>query len=1017
MNFVTWAIRNPVPVLMLFVILTIGGLVGFRGMGIQEMPDIAFPTVTVSMSYAGTPPEQLESEITRKIEDAVANVVGVRHVMSQVSQGRSTTILELQVGTDLSQAVDDVRDAMTRIRPSLPADALEPVISRITVAGLPVLVYSVAAPDMSDEELSWFVDQVVARRLSTVPGVGRVSRIGGVEREIRVDLDPDRMSALGATASDVSRQLKRIQADLPAGTARIGGQEQSVRALGTIENFQELAALPIVLGDMRSVRLDTIANVRDQAAERRELALLDGKPVVGFSVSRAWGASIVGVADGAEAEIAGLRTAYPQMQFSVINNTSVVRVRDSYHDSMLMLFEGAALAILVVWLFLRNWRATVISASALPLAIIPTFLGMALFGYTINMLTLLAMTLVVGMLVDDAIVEVENIVRHQHMGKAPLEAAKDAAIEIGLAVVATSLTLVAVFAPVAFMKGITGEFFRPFAFTAALAVLCSLLVARLMTPAFAAYWMKPHTMPETQPRVLGLYLRAINWCLHHRSLSLGVATALLLGTMALGPLLSSSFSPGGDRGDSALVVELPPGATLEQTRAASEELRRRIAAFPETARVFNVVGTGSSVRTASLSIIWKPRDQRKKSSLDLQQEAIEAGADIPGIRIGTQSLLGIGNGISFSLVGENSEQLSVSAAAVIGEMNKVGGFSAISSSAGLLEPEIVVRPIPERAAELGVTTEALSTAVRFATSGDVDLGLAKLNLPNRQIPIRVRLADSARDDIARLRLIPVPGRGGAVPLANVADIGYGTAVATISRYDHNRNVSITADLVGQKLGDATTRIAGLQSMQQLPGGVRRVDTGETQMFTEMVSGFVLAMGIGILCIYALLVLLFHDFIQPITILSALPPSVGGAFLFLLIFGYDISLSSLIGMLTLMGIVTKNSILLVEYVVMARRDHGMARHEAIMDACSKRARPIIMTTIAMGAGMLPIAMGWSGDPSFRAPMGVAVIGGLLASTTLSLFVVPGVYTLLDDFEAWLRRKFRGFNVQNDAGEAV
>jgi multidrug efflux pump subunit AcrB len=1006
MNFVTWAIRNPVPVFMLFVILTFGGLVAFKGLGIQEMPDIAFPTVTVSMSYSGTPPEQLEAEITRKIEDAVANVVGVRHVSSQVSQGLSTTILELQVGTDLSQAVDDVRDAVTRVRPNLPADALEPVISRITLAGVPVLTYSVASPGMSDEELSWFVDQVVTRRLSTVAGVGRVSRIGGVEREVRVDLDPDRMSALGATASDVSRQLKRIQADLPAGTARVGGQEQNVRALGTIQDVRELAALPIVLSDNRTVRLDTIATVNDQAAERRQLALLDGKAVVGFSVSRAWGASIAGVAEGVEKQVAALRTSYPNMRVAIINDESVTRVRESYHDSMMMLYEGAGLAILVVWLFLRNWRATIISASALPLAVIPTFLGMALFGYTLNMLTLLALTLVIGMLVDDAIVEVENIVRHQAMGKPPLEAAKDAAIEIGLAVVATSLTLVAVFVPVAFMKGITGEFFRPFAFTAALAVLCSLLVARMMTPALAAHWMKPQDLPESEPRMLHAYLRAINWCLRHRRITLGAATAVLVGTLSLGPLLSSSFTPGGDRGDSNLVVELPPGSTLEQTRAASETLRQRIAAFPETARIFNTIGNGSSVRTANLDIIWKPRDQRKRPSLELQRLAIASGADIPGTRVSSQAALGTGNGISFSLVGENSASLATAAAAVTAEMNAAGGFSGVNSSASLLEPEIVVRPIAERAAELGVTTDGLSTAVRFATSGDVDLGLAKMNLPNRQVPIRVRLADSARNDISQLRLIPVPGRGGAVPLANVADISYGTAVASISRYDHARSVAISADLVGQQLGDALVRIGKLPAMQHLPAGVRRLDTGASQFLGELVSGFLLAMAIGILCIYALLVLLFHDFIQPITILSALPPSLGGAFLFLLIFGFDLSLPSLIGMLTLMGIVTKNSILVVEYVVMARRDHGLSRHDAIIDACSKRARPIIMTTIAMGAGMLPIAMGWSGDSSFRSPMGVAVIGGLLASTLLSLFVVPSVYTVMDDWQEWLRRKFGG-----------
>ena len=1003
MNFVTWGIRNPVPVLMLFVVLTVGGIFGFRSLGIQDLPDITFPNVMVSMGYSGTPPDQMETEITRKVEDAVAGVVGVRHIMSQVSQGSSVTYVELEVGADLAQAVDDVRDAVTRIRSNLPADATEPVISRLTTAGDPILVYSVSAPGLSEEELSWFVDQTVMRQISAVPGVGRVSRVGGVQREIRVSLDPDRMAAIGATASDVSRQLKRIQADLPAGTARFGGLEQSVRALGTIDSAQQLAELSIVLGDGRSVRLDAIATVTDQAAEQRQLALLDGQPVVGFSVTRAWGASVAGVAEAAIQAVTELQSQFPHVAFAVIDDTEVIEVRESFRASMEMLFEGAALAILVVWLFLRDWRATLISASALPLAVIPTFLGMAALGFTLNILTLLALTLVVGMLVDDAIVEVENIVRHLRQGKSPVEAATEAAQEIGLAVVATTLTLVAVFVPVAFMSGLSGEFFRPFAFTAAMAVLFSLLVARLLTPSLAAHFMKAGGGGHQELPWLKPYLRVVDWCLHHRAVTLGVASVVFFGSIASGLLLPTAFAPGGNLGASSLTVELPPGANLQQTLAAAETVRGRIASLPETARVFTVAGNGADVRSARLDVIWKPRDERELTTQQLQRRLVELTSDIPGIRIRTQALQG--GAVSFELVGEDSVQLEAAAAAVLAEMAATPGLSAPRSSASLLQPEIVVRPLPDRAAELGVTTEAMSTAVRFATSGDVELGLPKLNLPTRQVPIRVRLDDSARADIDRLRLIPVPGRNGPVPLANVADIGFDTAPSAISRYDRNRNIAISADLDGIALGVGMQLVEELQSMRNLPTGVRRVNTGESQFFTELVSSFVLAMIIGLLCVYALLVLLFHDFVQPITILSAVPPSVGGAFLFLLIFGYELSISSLIGMLTLMGIVTKNSILLVEYAVMARRDHGMARHEAMMDACSKRARPIIMTTIAMGAGMLPIALGLSGDPAFRAPMGLAVIGGLLASTVLSLFVVPAVYTVMDDAQLWVRARFR------------
>jgi multidrug efflux pump subunit AcrB len=693
-----------------------------------------------------------------------------------------------------------------------------------------------------------------------------------------------------------------------------------------------------------------------------------------------------------------LRTQYPNIHIGVIDDSPVQQVRESYRTSMEMLLEGAALAILVVWLFLRDWRATLISASALPLAVIPTFLGMALLGYTLNLITLLALSLVIGMLVDDAIVEVENIVRHLRMGKPPLKAASDAVTEIGLAVVATTLTLCAVFVPVAFMGGITGQFFRPFAFTATVAVLFSLLVARLLTPTLAAHFMRGHSS-MAEPRLLRPYLRAVDWCLRHRSWSLGIATGVFAALLAIGSVLPSGFSPGGDNGASELQVELPPGATLQQTLAASEQVRMRVAAMPETMRVFSVIGDGSSVRSASLAVIWKPRTERKLLTSQLQARAVRASADLPGIRVTTRQQSG--NGVQFSLVGDDAPTLAAAADRVMRELQATPGFSAVGSSASLLQPEIVIRPIVERAAELGVTTEAMSTAVRFATSGDVDIGLAKLNLPSRQLPIRVQLDEAARADLARLRLLPVPGRGGTVPLASVATLSFGSAPATINRYDRNRDISINADLAGISLGEATAIIAKLPALRQLPAGVRRLDTGETLYFSELINSFLLAMTIGILCVYALLVLLFHDFVQPITILSAIPPSAGGAFLFLWLFNYELSISSMIGMLTLMGIVTKNSILLVEYAVMARRDHGMSRHEAILDACSKRVRPIIMTTIAMGAGMLPIALGLSGDASFRAPMGMTVIGGLLASTALSLFVVPAVYTLLDDLEQHVR----------------
>jgi multidrug efflux pump subunit AcrB len=998
MNFVTWAIRNPIPVIVLFIVLTVGGLVAFKRLGIQDFPDIAFPGVTVGMNYPGAPPEQMETEITRKVEDAVSNVIGVQHITSQVSEGSSLTFIEFQFGTNLAQAVDDVRDAITRIRINLPNDANEPIVSRVTIAGEPVVTFGVDSGSLSETELSWFVDLTVAREISAVPGVGSVKRIGGVAREIRVDLDPDRMAALGATASDVSRQLKRIQTELPGGTARIGGLEQNVRAVGTLASAQELTQLPILLSDGRSLRLDAIADVRDQSAERRQLALFNGKPLVAFSVWRAWGQSAVGVADEARAAVMRLQQQYPQLKFTEVSST-VEEIRQSFYDSLKMLLEGALLAIVVVWLFLRDWRATFISATALPLAVIPTFWAIYALGYTLNMLSLLALSLVVGMLVDDAIVEVENNVRHLHMGKTPLQAATDAAQEIGLAVVATTLTLCAVFLPVAFMSGVPGQIFKPFAFTATSAVLCSLLVARLLTPAMAAKMLKPHGGEAPPARLLQRYLDWVDVCLAHRWRTLAAATLIFVVTIGLGSLLSMEFARGGDPGFTQFTVELTPGSTLEDTRAAAEAVRQRLMHFPEVASVYAIAGDGNNVRSATVRALLVPLNQRKTRQIDLQRRMVDALGDVAGTRITTFAQTG--SKLQIGLVGDDSIQLAAAAAAVARDMATIAGLGSVTSSASLLQPEIVIRPNPERAAELGVTTEAISTATRFATSGDVDIGLAKLNLPDRQVPIRVRLSDTARGDIERLRLLPVPGRSGPVPLVNVADVSLGTGPAQIDRYDRNRTITLSADLNGMALGDALKQIDRLPSIAHLPAGVRQTDTGDARFFRQMVVSFIGAMIVGVLSIYVLLVLLFKDFIQPLTILSALPPSVGGAIVALLVCRYTLSMAGLIGMLTLMGIVTKNSILLVEYAVMARR-RGLNRHDALIDACAKRARPIIMTTIAMGAGMLPIALGWSGDPSFRSPMGVAVIGGLLASTALSLFVVPAAFTVLDDFRLWLRR---------------
>jgi multidrug efflux pump subunit AcrB len=669
---------------------------------------------------------------------------------------------------------------------------------------------------------------------------------------------------------------------------------------------------------------------------------------------------------------------------------------------MTMLIEGAILAILVVWFFLRNVRATLISAIALPLSVIPTFWALHLFGFSMNTLTMLALSLVVGMLVDDAIVEVENNVRHLRMGKPPMQAASDAAIEIGLAVVATSLTLCAVFIPTAFMEGIPGQFFKPFGFTATAAVLFSLLVARTLTPMMASRFMKADMEIDHPGRFKNWYLEKVNWVLVHRWKTVGASTALMAVTFWLATTLPTGFAPAGDYGFVNINVSLPPGSTMEESRAVGQQILQKIQSYPEVAHV----NTNLSPRGANTSVTLVDRKERNRTQQQLQEAMTADLRTIAGVRVQGGNTGGPGGGpVRINLTGDDSAILAATAANIEREMRTVPGLSNVATSASLQQPELVIRPRPERAAELGVTTSAISQATRIATSGDITMNLSKLNLPDRQVPIRVQLADSARANIDQIRLLQVPSRAGPVPLENVADVSFGAGPAQIDRYDRSRNITISADRGAMPLGDAMKLVDALPAVKNLPQGVRTVVDGDAKILGQIMSGFMLAMVIGIFCIYALLVLLFHDVVQPVTILSALPPSAGGAILALWIADMELSLPALIGLLTLMGIVTKNSILLVEYIVMARREHGLSRHDAIVDACSKRARPIIMTTIAMVAGMLPITIGLHGENSFRAPMGAAVIGGLIASTALSLYVVPVLYTIMDDFEHKARRGMR------------
>ena len=992
---------------MLFVLLTLAGLMSFSAMKVQQFPDLELPTVTVSASLPGAAPAQLETEVARKLENAIAPLSGLKNIYTNVSDGSVNVTAEFRLEKPTQEAVDDVRSAVQQVRSDLPSDLRDPIVSKMNLSGAPILAFTIRSSNMDDEALSWFVDNTISRALLGVRGVGSVARVGGVTREVQVALDPLKLQSLGATAADVSRQLKMVQTESAGGRADIGGSEQPMRTLATVATVEELSQIELSLGNGKRVRLDEIATVKDTVAERRSFATLNGKSVVGFEITRSKGASEVEVGAAVQKALADLKASHPDLELTQAFDF-VTPVQEEFDASMTMLYEGAVLAVIVVWFFLRSWRATLVSAVALPLSAIPAFIGMHYMGFTTNVVTLLALSLVIGILVDDAIVEVENIERHLRMGKTPYQAAMEAADEIGLAVIATTFALIAVFLPTAFMSGVVGKFFKQFGWTAVFAVFASLVVARVLTPMMAAYIMKPSTHVHEEPTWMPLYLRITRWTLNHRWITMFSAIAFFVGSLFLVPLIPSGFIPPDDNSQTQVYLELPPGTTLAQTSVAAEQARALIGKVQHVKSVYTTAGGGSvgsdpfaggastEVRKATLTVLLDDRGNRPRKQV-IESQMRTALAELPGARFKV-GLGGSGEKYMLALKGEDPVALAQAAAAVEKDLRKIPGLGNISSSASLTRAEVAIRPDFAKAADMGVTSAAIAETLRIATVGDYESALPKLNLSQRQVPIVVKLSTDARQDLEVLGRLMVPGDKGPVMLSQVATFEMSGGPAVVSRLNRVRNVNFEVELSGVPLGEVTEAVAKLPSIVNLPAGVQQLEIGDAEVQAEMVAGFGMAMLTGVLCIYIVLVLLFKDFLHPISILPSVILSFGGAFLGLLISGKMLSMPSFIGLVMLIGVSTKNSILLVEYAITARREHGLNRFDALMDACHKRARPIIMTTIAMVAGMLPLVIGLGdSDNSFRAPMAAAVIGGLITSTILSLLVTPSFFSIVDDIE--------------------
>ncbi|MCW2393815.1 MULTISPECIES: efflux RND transporter permease subunit [unclassified Sphingobium] len=1037
-NISAWSIRNPVPPIVLFIGLLLAGIIAFSRMAVVDNPDIDFPAVNVTITQPGAAPTEIETQITQRVEAAVRSINGVDEIQSTASEGSSQTFVQFQIGVDSNVATQEVKNAVDQIRSDLPDGILEPFVQKVEVGGAEIAFFSVQASDMTIEQLSWFVDDTVAKRLLGIEGMARVGRGGGVDREIRVTLDPAKMQSLGVTASQVNQALRQVNVNAAGGQAEIAGSRQSVRVLGNAQDAYSLGQTQISLGNGRTILLADIASVTDGYGEQKRLAKVGGKQVVNFSIERAKGASDVSVFDETLKVLKQLETENPGIRFYQRFN-SVNYTKSQYSSSMHALIEGAVLAVIVVFIFLRDWRATVISAIAIPLSAIPTFYFMDLMGFNLNSLSLLALGLVAGVLVDDAIVEIENIVRHMRMGKTAYQASIDAADEIGLAVVATTMSIVAVFFPVALMPGITGQFFKNFGFTVVIAVLISLAVARMITPLVAAYFLEHHGEEKHgEGWLMDRYMSLLGWALDdrkakayarggglgrrirarfldHRVWMMGFGLAAFALTVILLVSMPKQFEPNADQDFSRINIEAVPGTTLRQSEAIADQVTELLNKQPEVDTAMANVGEGNA------RIFITLKKDRKRTSIEFERELAPRLAEIADARVSfasQQGGFGTGRDISVMLSGSDPALLEETATKVAEEMKSLPGVVAPRVNADMQRPELIIRPRLDLAAQLGVTTSALSQTIRIATLGDIDQNSAKFSLSDRQVPIRVMLPESARRDLSNIENLPVPtAGGGTVPLSRVAEISFGSGPTSIQRYAQQRRIFVGADLAqGAVKGPVMEAINKLPTMRNLPQGVSNQAVGSDRWQEELIQNFVIAVTSGVLLVFAVLVLLYKRFISPLVNMCSLALAPLGGLLLMLVMNEPLSLPVYIGLLMLLGIVGKNSILLIDFAL-EEMDKGVPKFEAIMEAGHKRAQPIVMTTVAMTAGMVPTALSLTGDGAWRSPMGITVIGGLILSTLLTLAIVPAAFSLADGVEKrigpWLRRRVLTYDGKGEA----
>lgn len=1072
MWFTRVSLRNPVFATMVMLAFVVLGLFALQRLKVDQFPNIDFPVVVVTTEYPGASPEIIESEVTKKVEESVNTIAGINSLSSRSYEGQSVVIIEFQLHIDGRKAAEDVREKIAILKPTLRDEVKEPRVLRFdpaaraiwSVAVVPDMAPTLpaaqgslppegaaptpaaggnaAAPAMSPAALTTWAEQTLKKRLENVRGVGSVTLVGGTSRAINIDLDPAAMEALGVTTDQVVAAVRSENQDLPVGTLQSAEREHVVQVLARQQQPQDFAQIIVARRGGSPVRLGQLARISDATEEVDSLALYNGQRTLLLQVQKAQDENTIAVVDGLNAVLAQMQAELPPgVRLEPIADGSR-SIRVSVNNVRQTLIEGAILTVLIVFLFLNSWRSTVITGLTLPIALVGTFFFMNLFGFSINMITLMALTLSVGLLIDDAIVVRENIVRHVQMGKTPYDAAMDGTQEIGLAVLATTLSIVAVFLPIGFMGGIIGKFFHEFGITMVAAVLISMFVSFTLDPMLSSVWHDPAIEHHGQPggarrslydRSIGrvtawfdrvqddlteTYQGALRWSLRHQLATLALAAATLVGSLFMLPLLGTEFVPKADFSEASISFHTPVGSSLEATEAKAREVEALLREFPEVRYTLTTINTGNAQGKmyASTYVRLVDRQQRQLNVDAMAARLRERLRSVPGVTVTHAGLLdpvGGGKQVEFSIQGDDLDELQRLSSLVLERIRTIPGLVDLDASLKPDKPTVDVVLRRDLASDAGLNNAALAASLRTLVAGQT-VGNWRAQ-DGESYDVNVRLAATQRERTSDLTSLPLvvgsntDGSARVVRLAQVADVIEGTGPNQINRRNLNREVSISANAYGRSAGEVSAEIRQVLDGIALPPGYRTEFSGSTKNMQESFGYAVSALAMAIIFIYMILASQFKSFVQPLALMSSLPLTLIGVVLALLMFGSTMSMFSVIGIVLLMGLVTKNAILLVDFAIRARQgldgQPPMDRESALLLAAKVRLRPILMTTLAMVFGMVPLAFALSEGSEQRAPMGQAVIGGVITSSLLTLVVVPVVYGYLDDLAGWLRRRLR------------